>query len=224
MRHSPTGSDQGRQSQVLVISSLNRSREGKVRNQAWGLSMGVRSSRRQDWKQGYYGDLRAIQGAGLETGLNTGTLMVSLGSAITGSWAHRQSRGWAGTVSPGDALRIRKIRRLLWAWLMFFPWERCSDFPNLILQRGKYNDFYFIYNSSCSFLDLSTIAIYFLCIIICVYICPLSFSHFLNICLWHHQNQDTDLVVWSGAPTAYYLIWSSEQQRIFTFYSILFSL
>lgn len=44
MRHSPTGSDQGGQSQVLVTGSLNRPRQAKVRNQAWGPSRGPRQS------------------------------------------------------------------------------------------------------------------------------------------------------------------------------------
>lgn len=41
----------------------------------------VRSSRRQDWKQGYYTLPRSIQQAGPESGLNTSTPLVSLGSA-----------------------------------------------------------------------------------------------------------------------------------------------
>ena len=96
MRHSPTGSDQGEQSQVLVTGSLKQTQARRSEKPGLGSIQGtwtVRNSRRQDWKQGYYGDPRSIQGAGLEAGLNTGTPMVSLGSAITGSWAHRQGGG-----------------------------------------------------------------------------------------------------------------------------------
>lgn len=68
----------------------------------------IRSSRRQDGKQGYYRHPRSIPQAGLESGLNTSTPLVSLGSAIMGSWAHGWGGGLARTVIPGDALRTLK--------------------------------------------------------------------------------------------------------------------
>ena len=149
-------------------------------------------------------DSQEQQEAGLETKL-LWRLEVHLGSRTRDRTEHRYSYGVTGishieVLGPQAGWRLGSDSQAWWRsqdperWLLWaFPLESCSDFPNSVLQRGKYNDFYFIYNFSCNLFNLSNTVMYFFCIFVCAYIYPPSFSHFLNICLGHHQNKDTSV-------------------------------